>query len=121
MENAIARKLDPPVINPVEIESVLLNRLASVGQRSYAEHMGISESTASRRKAEGHFSTMAKELAGGAFQAIDMYKRMSQASRKGKIFDDVLRHAKLWAEKQQLPADRFEKRKVKRNAQPGLF
>ncbi|MED5782762.1 hypothetical protein [Enterobacter asburiae] len=57
----------------------------------------------------------------GAFQAIDMYKRMSQASRKGKIFDDVLRHAKLWAEKQQLPADRFEKRKVKRNAQPGLF
>ena len=58
---------------------------------------------------------------GGALQAIDMYKRMSQASRKGKIFDDVLRHAKLWAEKQQLPADRFEKRKVKRNAQPGLF
>lgn len=38
MENAIARKLDPPVINPVEIESVLLNRLASVGQKSYAEH-----------------------------------------------------------------------------------
>ncbi|RVR27994.1 hypothetical protein [Citrobacter freundii] len=58
---------------------------------------------------------------GGAFQAVDMYKRMSQAGRKGKIFDDVLRHAKLWAEKQQLPADRFEKRKVKRNVQPGLF
>lgn len=60
-------------------------------------------------------------VAQGAFRAIDMYKRMSQASRKGKIFDDVLRHAKLRAEKQQLPADRFEKRKVKRNAQPGLF
>jgi hypothetical protein len=58
---------------------------------------------------------------GGAFQAIDMYKRMSQASRKGNIFDDVLRHAKLWAEKRQLPADRLDKRKVKRNAQPGLF
>lgn len=58
---------------------------------------------------------------GGAFQAVDMYKRMSQASRKGKIFDDVLRHAKLWAEKQQLPADRIDKRKSKRNAQPGLF
>ncbi|MGX6756875.1 CII family transcriptional regulator, partial [Salmonella enterica] len=29
MENAIARKLDPPEINPIEIESVLLNRLAS--------------------------------------------------------------------------------------------
>ena len=50
MENAIARKLDPPEINPIEIESVLLNRLASVGQKSYAEHMGISESTVSRRK-----------------------------------------------------------------------
>lgn len=59
---------------------------------------------------------------GGAFQAIDMYKRMSQASRKGRIFDDVLRHAKLWAEKQSLPADKFEKRRVKRNQpQPGLF
>ena len=69
MENAIARKLDPPVINPVEIESVLLNRLASVGQKSYAEHMGISESTASRRKAEGHVSTMAKELAFLGIQA----------------------------------------------------
>ncbi|ECI3329186.1 hypothetical protein AB1587_004783, partial [Salmonella enterica] len=54
MENAIARKLDPPEINPIEIESVLLNRLASVGQKSYAEHMGISESTVSRRKAEGY-------------------------------------------------------------------
>ncbi|MFC7508727.1 hypothetical protein ACFQUX_18915 [Pantoea stewartii] len=60
-------------------------------------------------------------VAQGAFQAIDMYKRMSQASRKGKIFDDVLRHAKLWAEMQQLPADRLDKRRVKRNAQPGLF
>lgn len=55
---------------------------------------------------------------GGAFQAVDMYKRMSQASRKGRIFDDVLRHAKLWAEKQTLPADRFE---TKRGDQQGLF
>lgn len=59
---------------------------------------------------------------GGAFQAIDMYKRMSQASRKGRIFDDVLRHAKLWAEKQSLPSDKFEKKRVKRNQpQQGLF
>ncbi|EDX9153997.1 hypothetical protein DDP94_001478 [Salmonella enterica subsp. enterica serovar Sandiego] len=42
MENAIARKLDPPEINPIEIESVLLNRLASVGQKSYAEHISAS-------------------------------------------------------------------------------
>lgn len=59
---------------------------------------------------------------GGAFQAVDMYKRMSQASRKGRIFDDVLRHAKLWAEKQTLPSDKFEKERVKRNQpQQGLF
>lgn len=58
---------------------------------------------------------------GGAYQAVGMYKRMSQASRKGKIFDDVLRHAKLWAEKQQLPTDRFEKRNVRRGDQQGLL
>lgn len=59
---------------------------------------------------------------GGAFQAVDMYKRMSQASRKGRIFDDVLRHAKLWADKQTLPSDKFEKKRVKRNQpQQGLF
>lgn len=60
-------------------------------------------------------------VAQGAFQAVDMYKRMSQASRKGRIFDDVLRHAKLWAEKQMLPADRFEAKRVKRGKQQGLF
>lgn len=58
---------------------------------------------------------------GGAFQAVDMYKRMSQASRKGRIFDDVLRHAKLWAEKQTLPADRFDSKRAKRGRQQGLF
>ena len=58
---------------------------------------------------------------GGAFQAVDMYKRMSQASRKGRIFDDVLRHAKLWAEKQMLPTDRFESKRAKRDRQKGLL
>ncbi|EMK7708205.1 hypothetical protein V9T08_004264 [Yersinia enterocolitica] len=66
---AIARKLEPPVLTAVEIESVLLNRLASVGQKAYAEHLGISESTASRRKAEGHFAAIAKELAFLGIQA----------------------------------------------------
>ncbi|HHX4230427.1 TPA: CII family transcriptional regulator, partial [Klebsiella pneumoniae] len=27
MENAIARKLEPPILNPIEIEGILLNRL----------------------------------------------------------------------------------------------
>lgn len=59
---------------------------------------------------------------GGALQAVNMYRRMSQASRKGRIFDDVLRHAKLWAEKQQLPSDRFGKKRVKSSRQQaGLF
>lgn len=58
---------------------------------------------------------------GGALQAVDLYRRMSQASRKGRIFDDVLRHAKLWAEKQTTSADRFEEKRVKRTEQRGLF
>lgn len=66
--------------------------------------------------------TVAVAQGGGAFQAVDMYKRMSQASRKGRIFDNVLRHAKLWAEKQQVPSDKFEKKSVKRvQQQHGLL
>lgn len=60
-------------------------------------------------------------VAQGAFRAVDMYKRMSQASRKGRIFDDALRHAKLWAEKQTLPADRFDSKRAKRGKRQGLF
>ncbi|HBZ8409876.1 TPA: hypothetical protein QHU19_002465 [Klebsiella aerogenes] len=60
---------------------------------------------------------------GGAFQAVDMYKRMSQASRKGGIFDDVMRHARLWAEKQTSAAEKREAKKSirKGNNQVGLF
>ncbi|ESN44137.1 hypothetical protein L367_00507 [Klebsiella pneumoniae MGH 21] len=65
--------------------------------------------------------TQAVAQGGGAYQAVDMYKRMSQASRKGRIFDDVLRHAKLWAEKQTLPSDQFEKKRAKPVKQQGLF
>ncbi|KJL90631.1 hypothetical protein SS11_01170 [Klebsiella aerogenes] len=62
-------------------------------------------------------------LRGGAFQAVDMYKRMSQASRKGGIFDDVMRHARLWAEKQTSAAEKREAKKSirKGNNQVGLF
>lgn len=62
-------------------------------------------------------------VAQGAYQAVDMYKRMSQASRKGGMFDDVMRHAKLWAEKQTSAAERREaKRKVRKgDDQAGLF
>ncbi|MEX7545556.1 hypothetical protein AB7C22_06755 [Klebsiella pneumoniae] len=62
-------------------------------------------------------------VAQGAYQAVDMYKRMSQASRKGGMFDDVMRYAKLWAEKQTSAAERREaKRKVRKGVdQAGLF
>lgn len=58
---------------------------------------------------------------GGARHAEDLYNRMSQASRKGGIFDDALRHGRLWAEKQELPADKSEKKRAKRGKQQGLF
>lgn len=37
----------------------------------------------------------------GADMAVDHYRRCSQASRKGKIFDDCLYIAKQWAGKQK--------------------
>lgn len=60
-------------------------------------------------------------VAQGAWQAIDLYKRMSQASKNGAIFDDVMRHAKAWADKQ---VSKTEVTKSKRNQpknQGGLF
>lgn len=53
MQSAIARNLEPPILNPIELEGVLLNRLSSIGQKVYAEMLGISESTVSRRKGKG--------------------------------------------------------------------
>ncbi|HBU6368355.1 hypothetical protein [Citrobacter freundii] len=67
---------------------------------------------------QGFSSSVAQ---GGAWQAIDLYKRMSQASKKGAIFDDVMRHAKAWADKQ---VSKTEITKSKRNQpknQGGLF
>jgi hypothetical protein len=43
---------------------------------------------------------------GGANEAISLYRRMSQGSGKGRIYDDVLRHARLWAEKYSVPASK---------------
>lgn len=38
----------------------------------------------------------------GADMALDHYRRCSQASRKGRIFDDCLHIAKAWAQKLQV-------------------
>ncbi|HGO4181140.1 TPA: hypothetical protein MAZ01_000995, partial [Klebsiella pneumoniae] len=45
MQSAIARNLEPPILNPIEIEGILLNRLLSIGQKVFAEIRGVSEST----------------------------------------------------------------------------
>ncbi|EOX0728567.1 hypothetical protein MAK32_004640 [Klebsiella pneumoniae] len=48
---------------------------------------------------------------------------MSQATKKGAIFDDALRHGRLWAEKQTSSTERREaKRKVRKGGDhAGLF
>ncbi|HBY7141305.1 TPA: hypothetical protein MI591_07590 [Klebsiella pneumoniae] len=70
MENAIARKLEPPILNPIEIEGILLNRLLSISQKTFAEMRGVSESTISRRKSEGYYAEMAKEIAALGLQVV---------------------------------------------------
>ncbi|ELJ4345796.1 transcriptional regulator [Salmonella enterica] len=53
MENAIARNSELPKLKPVEMESLILNQLASVGQKPVADAIGIDESTISRWKGKG--------------------------------------------------------------------
>ncbi|EIK1667498.1 transcriptional regulator [Salmonella enterica] len=53
MENAIARNSEPPKLKPVEMERLILNQLASVGQKPVADAIGIDESTISRWKGKG--------------------------------------------------------------------
>lgn len=60
-------------------------------------------------------------LRGGAWQALDLYKRMSQASKKGAIFDDVMRHAKAWADKQVSKSEVTKRKRVQPKDQGGLF
>ena len=50
----------------------------------------------------------------GAYEARKHYDRMSQASKRGNIYDDALRHGRLWAEKQTSTAK-------KGGNQAGLF
>lgn len=60
---------------------------------------------------------------GGARHAEDLYNRMSQATKKGAIFDDALRYGRLWAEKQTSATERrAAKRAVRKGSkQAGLF
>ncbi|WP_459175760.1 hypothetical protein [Ewingella americana] len=49
----------------------------------------------------------------GAWQAVDHYKRCSQATKKGAMFDDCLYRARVWCETN---AERSEKPKKKTRA-----
>ncbi|HEC9484729.1 TPA: transcriptional regulator [Salmonella enterica subsp. enterica serovar Orientalis] len=69
MENAIARNSEPPKLKPVEMESLILNQLASVGQKPVADATGIDESTISRWKGKGsHIEQFCRFLAGLGIQ-----------------------------------------------------
>lgn len=61
---------------------------------------------------------------GGANEGVDLYKRSSQASAKGRMFDDCYRYARLWAEKNSTAIDKPIKKKQSRaapTARQGLF
>ncbi|KAB8312959.1 hypothetical protein EH228_04590 [Erwinia endophytica] len=55
-----------------------------------------------------------------AFRGVDHYKRCSQASKKGAMFDDCFYYAKQWADKTSLPAEKPKKGRAKKST-PALF
>lgn len=60
----------------------------------------------------------------GAEHGVDYYRRSSQASRKGAIFDDCLYRARQWALGQTTTAERKAAKKKPGRAggvHPGLF
>ncbi|ELD4018285.1 hypothetical protein QI600_004153 [Salmonella enterica] len=53
---------------------------------------------------------------------LDHYRRMSQASHKGRCFDDCLYYARQWALGQTTKAERKSgKEKAGKRSQPGQF
>ncbi|MEX2952548.1 hypothetical protein AB4K01_15260 [Serratia fonticola] len=61
---------------------------------------------------------------GGANVGVDHYRRCSQASKKGAMFEDCYRLAKAWADKNTTASDKPLKKKQNRTAptaRPGLF
>lgn len=60
-------------------------------------------------------------IRGGVERALDYYRRMSQASRKGAAFDDCLHLARKWALGQTPVAERKWRKKSSRSNQRGLF
>ncbi|HEJ7993724.1 TPA: hypothetical protein SMI27_004433 [Serratia liquefaciens] len=85
-------------------------------------HMQFIEKHIKQKLAEAGYSAAIAQ--GGANVGVDHYRRCSQASKKGAMFEDCLRHAKVWAEKNSMATDKPIKKKQSRTAptaRPGLF
>ena len=69
--------------------------------------------------AEGFLPQVAQ---GGAREGLDYYRRCSQSSRKGSMFDDCLFRARQWALGQTAAAERHAgKKQSRRKGQSSLF
>lgn len=69
--------------------------------------------------AEGFSEIVAR---GGAEYGVDYYRRCSQASRKGSMYEDCLFRARQWAAGQTTTVERKQaKKKPGGGALPGLF
>ncbi|EDS8889496.1 hypothetical protein GQC79_004466 [Salmonella enterica] len=78
----------------------------------------IRQNIVSKLAAEG-FSPQIAHAA--AAYGLEHYRRMSQASRKGKAFDDCYFYARQWALGQTTKAERKAKKKPGRGDSPGWF
>ncbi|WP_079964566.1 hypothetical protein [Salmonella enterica] len=63
------------------------------------------------------------EIARGAEHGVDYYRRCSQASRKGSMYEDCLFRARQWALGQATATERKQAKKKpgREVAPPGLF
>ncbi|HGL6905500.1 TPA: hypothetical protein ACKFUC_000054 [Citrobacter farmeri] len=80
----------------------------------------IRKNIAAQLVAEGFSEQVAL---GGGLAGVDHYRRMSQATRKGRAYDDCLHYARRWAKGRATTAERkVRKKKPGREvAPPGLF
>lgn len=71
--------------------------------------------------AEGFSEIVAQ--GGGATHGVDYYRRCSQATRKGSMYEDCLFRARQWAQGQTTAAERKagKKKPGREVAPPGLF
>lgn len=88
-----------------------------MGSRDLLLKRGSNESHRIHRKEHqdgiGKAWLLRGNRSGGAWEAVDHYKRSSQATKKGAMFDDCLYRAKVWCE---IHATKSEKPKKKTRA-----